>query len=86
MVVLQNLIWRPEAKAILDREGPKYQYGAGCISDGVFGAWLARLCGVEPGVKIVPFRGEYYELVPERQSLMKNLIYPVPDPAFPFPA
>ncbi len=45
---------------------------------------VARLCGVEPGVMIVPFRGEYYELVPERQSLVRNLIYPVPDPRFPF--
>jgi len=45
---------------------------------------LARLCGVEPGVAIVPFRGEYYELVPERRGLVRNLIYPVPDPAFPF--
>lgn len=45
---------------------------------------LARLCGVEPGLKIVPFRGEYYELIPERRSLVKNLIYPVPDPRFPF--
>lgn len=45
---------------------------------------VARLCGVRPGLQIVPFRGEYYELVPERQHLVKNLIYPVPDPAFPF--
>ena len=45
---------------------------------------VARLCGVEPGVTIVPFRGEYYELVPGRQSLVRNLIYPVPDPRFPF--
>ena len=45
---------------------------------------MARLCGVDPGVTIVPFRGEYYELVPERQSLVRNLIYPVPDPRFPF--
>lgn len=37
----------PEEHALLVSEGPKYQYGAGCISDGVFGAWLARLCGVE---------------------------------------
>jgi L-2-hydroxyglutarate oxidase len=34
--------------------------------------------------QIVPFRGEYYELTPERRSLCRNLIYPVPDPAFPF--
>jgi L-2-hydroxyglutarate oxidase len=45
---------------------------------------VARLCGVEPGVKIVPFRGEYYELARERESLVRNLIYPVPDPRFPF--
>jgi L-2-hydroxyglutarate oxidase len=45
---------------------------------------LARLCGVDPGLCIVPFRGEYYKLIPERQGLVKNLIYPVPDPQFPF--
>ena len=45
---------------------------------------VARLCGVEPGLKIAPFRGEYYDLVPARQHLVRNLIYPVPDPQFPF--
>jgi L-2-hydroxyglutarate oxidase len=45
---------------------------------------VARLCGVDPQLQIIPFRGEYYELVPERQFLVKNLIYPVPDPRFPF--
>ena len=45
---------------------------------------FARLCGVDPGVAIIPFRGEYYELVPGREALVRNLIYPVPDPAFPF--
>jgi L-2-hydroxyglutarate oxidase len=45
---------------------------------------VARLCGLDPGVHIVPFRGEYYELKPERASLVRNLIYPVPDPRFPF--
>jgi (S)-2-hydroxyglutarate dehydrogenase len=45
---------------------------------------IARMCGVDPGVMIVPFRGEYYELVPEARGLVRNPIYPVPDPALPF--
>jgi L-2-hydroxyglutarate oxidase len=45
---------------------------------------VARICGVNPNLQIIPFRGEYYELIPERRFLVKNLIYPVPDPRFPF--
>ncbi len=45
---------------------------------------VAKMCGVNPGLQIIPFRGEYYDIVPERQFLVNNLIYPVPDPAFPF--
>lgn len=45
---------------------------------------IARMAGVDPKLQIVPFRGEYYEIIPERQFLVKNLIYPVPDPQFPF--
>lgn len=45
---------------------------------------VARLGGADPGAKIVPFRGEYYELVPEKRHLVKTLIYPVPNPEFPF--
>jgi (S)-2-hydroxyglutarate dehydrogenase len=45
---------------------------------------VARLCGVEPGLQIVPFRGEYYELRHDRRHLVRNLVYPVPDPSFPF--
>ncbi|MFE9776454.1 L-2-hydroxyglutarate oxidase [Streptomyces sp. NPDC005931] len=43
---------------------------------------IARLAGQDPGVRIVPFRGEYYELA--RPQLVRGLVYPVPDPAFPF--
>ncbi|CAM3181590.1 L-2-hydroxyglutarate oxidase [Sporolactobacillus spathodeae] len=45
---------------------------------------IARMAGVNPGMKIVPFRGEYYELKPEQRQLVKHLIYPVPNPKFPF--
>ena len=45
---------------------------------------VAKLEGTDPGAKIVPFRGEYYELVPEKRFLVKDLIYPVPNPDFPF--
>jgi len=45
---------------------------------------VARLCGVDPGIRIIPFRGEYYDLLPESRHLVKSLIYPVPDPALPF--
>lgn len=45
---------------------------------------VAKLGNVDPKAKIVPFRGEYYELIPEKRYLVKTLIYPVPNPAFPF--
>ncbi|MET8690482.1 L-2-hydroxyglutarate oxidase [Streptomyces sp. NPDC004732] len=50
---------------------------AGLHCDGI-----ARLTGDDPGMRIVPFRGEYFELA--RPELVRGLVYPVPDPAFPF--
>jgi len=51
---------------------------------GLFSDRVMRLAGLQPEASIVPFRGEYYELIPERRHLVKHLIYPVPNPAFPF--
>jgi len=45
---------------------------------------LVKAAGQKPSAKIVPFRGEYYQIKKERQSLVRHLIYPVPDPKFPF--
>ncbi|MFJ4981562.1 L-2-hydroxyglutarate oxidase [Streptomyces coeruleorubidus] len=49
---------------------------------GLYSDEVARLTGDDPDVRIVPFRGEYYELA--RPELVRGLVYPVPDPAFPF--
>ena len=54
------------------------------VCGGVYADRLATLSGAEPEPRIVPFRGDYVVLRPERRHLVRGLIYPVPDPAFPF--
>ncbi|EAW38035.1 L-2-hydroxyglutarate oxidase [Lyngbya sp. PCC 8106] len=51
---------------------------------GLYSDRITRLGGVKPEAKIIPFRGEYYELIPQKRHLVKTLIYPVPNPNFPF--
>lgn len=51
---------------------------------GLYSDRVARMMGIRTEVQIVPFRGEYYRLRAERRSLVRGLIYPVPDPRFPF--
>jgi len=58
------------------------RYAINCA--GLYADRVAALAGQEPTLRIVPFRGEYYVLRPERRQLVRNLIYPVPDPRFPF--
>jgi (S)-2-hydroxyglutarate dehydrogenase len=51
---------------------------------GLYSDRIARMAGHEPGVMIIPFRGEYFDLAPLRTELVRGLIYPLPDPAYPF--
>jgi len=51
---------------------------------GLYSDRVAQLAGHDPGMMLVPFRGEYYDLAPARANLVRALIYPVPDPAYPF--
>jgi len=64
------------------RDAVRTRYMIGCA--GLQSDRVARLEGARPELRIVPFRGEYYELEPARRDLVKGLIYPVPDPRFPF--
>ncbi len=65
---------------------PRGEYRAQCFINcaGLQSDRVARLTGAEPDVQIVPFRGEYYQLRPAAEHLCRTLIYPVPDPSFPF--
>lgn len=51
---------------------------------GLYSDRVAQMAGDDPGMMLVPFRGEYYDLAAARQSLVRGLIYPVPDPRYPF--
>jgi (S)-2-hydroxyglutarate dehydrogenase len=51
---------------------------------GLYSDRIARMAGDDPGMIVVPFRGEYYDLAPARQNLVRGLIYPLPDPRYPF--
>ncbi len=51
---------------------------------GLYSDVIAKKMGVKPKLRIIPFRGEYYNIKPEKKHLVKGLIYPVPDPKFPF--
>lgn len=58
------------------------RYAINCA--GLYSDTIARMAAVRTNLEIIPFRGEYYEVRPDRRFLIRNLIYPVPDPRFPF--
>jgi L-2-hydroxyglutarate oxidase len=69
---------------VLETSGGEFYSRSLINCGGLHSDRVARLCGLRPGLKIIPFRGEYFELVESRRDLVRNLIYPVPDPRFPF--
>jgi L-2-hydroxyglutarate oxidase len=78
-------------RIVVDHEGVRVVHSRGEVRAallincaGLHADRIAAMAGVEPEVRIVPFRGEYYELKADRRDLVKGLIYPVPDPALPF--
>ncbi len=75
---------RPGAEMVVETARGAFRGSALIACAGLQADRVARLCGLDPGIRIVPFRGEYYTLRPERRHLVRNLVYPVPDPEFPF--
>ncbi|RYY12578.1 MAG: hypothetical protein EOO04_33385, partial [Chitinophagaceae bacterium] len=60
-----------EAKKLLEKEGPKYQYGSGCLSDGILGAWIARMCGLPDPVDSKKIRSHLKSV--HKHNLKTNL-------------
>lgn len=80
---VQGIEQRPDGTCLVTSRGDVLaKYVVNCA--GLYSDVLARMMGLDPGLRIVPFRGEYYYIKPEAQHLVRGLIYPVPDPAFPF--
>jgi L-2-hydroxyglutarate oxidase LhgO len=71
-------------KPLVETTSASIQAGFVVNCAGLYSDEIARLAGDRPDVMIIPFRGEYYDLLPERASLVRALLYPVPDPQFPF--
>lgn len=71
-------------EVVVETSGPAFSTTHLINCAGLFSDRISRMAGEKPDVIIAPFRGEYYDLVPQRSSLVRALIYPVPDPRFPF--
>jgi len=75
---------RHAGEVVLDTDGGELLGGQAVVCAGLRGDELATASGADPGVRIIPFRGEYAGLTGDAATLVNGLIYPVPDPAFPF--
>lgn len=75
---------RPDEVIVRTRDGREQTARVLVTCAGLQADRVGEMAGCHPTAKIVPFRGEYYKLRPEAQGLCRNLIYPVPDPEFPF--
>ena len=73
-----------EDRVLVTTDGSSRRYDLMINCAGLHSDRIARMAGADPGMQIVPFRGVYYELREEAQKFCQNLIYPVPDPAYPF--
>ncbi len=69
---------------VVQTEGQELQGNIFINCSGLYSDKVAQMTGERPDLQILPFRGEYYEIIPERQYLVRNLVYPVPNPNFPF--
>lgn len=72
------------SETVIETTGGTYKTKVLVNCAGLYSDRISKMCGINPEVMIVPFRGEYYELVKEKEHLVRNLVYPVPDPRFPF--
>ena len=77
-------ISRVQGKVVVATSGGEFQSKLLVNCAGLYCDKIAEMAGLKTDVRIIPFRGEYYALKPEKAHLVKNLIYPVPDPNFPF--
>lgn len=72
------------AERIIETGAGNYRAKFVVACGGLYSDRLVRAAGQKPSAKIIPFRGEYFQIKKERQFLVRHLIYPVPDPKFPF--
>ena len=79
-----NAIRRDNGRAIVETAAGEFAAKQVVNCAGLYSDRVTKMSSAKPSAKVVPFRGEFYALRPEGQYLVKALIYPVPDPAYPF--